>query len=98
MPDALEQTLQKLGVRKTRRHIFLCCDQTVAKCSSQRDSLESWEFLKRRLVDLVEPLSDTQLLELADGIHDMLRQRRSVRSHHAQRMGERTRRLPDLGH
>ena len=52
MPDALEQTLQKLGVRETRRHIFLCCDQTVAKCSSQRDSLESWEFLKRRLVEL----------------------------------------------
>ena len=52
MPDALEPTLQKLGVRKTRRHIFLCCDQTKAKCSSKRDSLESWEFLKRRLVEL----------------------------------------------
>jgi (2Fe-2S) ferredoxin len=52
MPDALEQTLQKLGVRKTRRHIFLCCDQTVAKCSSRGKSLESWEFLKRRLVEL----------------------------------------------
>ena len=52
MSDALEQTLQKLGVRGTRRHIFLCCDQTQAKCSSKEESLESWAFLKRRLVEL----------------------------------------------
>ena len=52
MPDALEQTLQNLGVRQTRRHIFLCCDQTKAKCSSKAESLESWEFLKGRLVEL----------------------------------------------
>ena len=37
------------------------------------------EILKRRLVDLVEPLNDHQLLDLADGIHEMLRQRRAVR-------------------
>ncbi len=52
MPDALERTLQKLGVREMRRHIFLCCDQTKANCSSRKESLESWEFLKRRLVEL----------------------------------------------
>jgi (2Fe-2S) ferredoxin len=52
MTDALEQALEWLGVRETRRHIFLCCDQTVAKCSSREESLESWEFLKRRLVEL----------------------------------------------
>ena len=52
MPDALEWTLEKLGVRETRRHIFLCCDQTKAKCSSREESLESWEFLKRRLIEL----------------------------------------------
>jgi (2Fe-2S) ferredoxin len=52
MPDALEGILQKLGVRETRRHIFLCCDQTEAKCSTREKSLESWEFLKRRLVEL----------------------------------------------
>ena len=44
------------------------------------------EALKRQLVDLVEPLSDGQLLELADGILEMLRQRRMVRRHHAERM------------
>jgi len=52
MPDALERTLEMLGVRETRRHIFLCCDQTQAKCSSREESLESWEFLKRRLIEL----------------------------------------------
>jgi (2Fe-2S) ferredoxin len=52
MPEALKRTLERLGVSKTRRHIFLCCDQTKAKCSSREESLESWEFLKRRLVEL----------------------------------------------
>jgi len=52
MPDSLENTLQTLGVRNTRRHIFLCCDQTKPKCSSREESLESWEFLKRRLDEL----------------------------------------------
>jgi (2Fe-2S) ferredoxin len=52
MPDALEQTLRKLGVRETRRHIFLCCDQTQPKCSRREESLKSWEFLKRRLAEL----------------------------------------------
>jgi len=58
----------------------------------------TFDDLKRRLVDLVEPLNDAQLLELADGIHDMLRQRRSVRRRHAERMDERTRHLAELGH
>ena len=54
------------------------------------------EILKRRLVDLVEPLNDHQLLDLADGIHEMLRQRRAVRQHHAERMNDRVRRAVDL--
>jgi len=52
MPEELERTLEKLGVSATRRHIFLSCDQTVPKCSSREEGLESWEFLKRRLVEL----------------------------------------------
>ena len=54
-------------------------------------SHEGFEALKRQLVDLVEPLTDGQLLELADGIHEMLRRRRMVRQHHAERMNARTR-------
>lgn len=52
---------------------------------------KAMETLKKQLVDLVEPLSDHQLLDLADGIHEMLRQRRIVRQHHAERMSERVR-------
>ena len=50
----------------------------------------AFDALRRELVDLVEPLSDEQLLDLADGIHEMLRQRRAVRNHHRQRMCDRT--------
>jgi (2Fe-2S) ferredoxin len=52
MPDPLEFTIRKIGLRETRRHIFLCCDQTKPKCSDKQASLESWEYLKRRLVEL----------------------------------------------
>jgi (2Fe-2S) ferredoxin len=52
VPDALERTVRQLGLRETRRHIFLCCDQTKPKCSSKQASLESWSFLKRRLEEL----------------------------------------------
>jgi (2Fe-2S) ferredoxin len=56
MPAALENKLEKIaesiGVPKIRRHIFLCCDQTKPKCSDRDKSLESWEYLKRRLKEL----------------------------------------------
>ena len=34
------------------RHIFLCADQTEAKCCDRKAGLESWEFLKKRLKEL----------------------------------------------
>jgi (2Fe-2S) ferredoxin len=52
VPDPLELTLNKLGVREIRRHILLCCDQTKPKCSDREASLESWNYLKTRLVEL----------------------------------------------
>jgi (2Fe-2S) ferredoxin len=48
----LRNTVEQLGIEKIRRHIFLCCDQTKPKCSRVEASLESWEYLKRRLVEL----------------------------------------------
>lgn len=47
----------RLGIPGIRRHIFLCCDQTKPKCCDKDRSLESWEYLKRRLkeLDLVGP-------------------------------------------
>jgi (2Fe-2S) ferredoxin len=41
-----------LGIGRIRRHILLCCDQTKPKCSTREASLESWEYLKRRLAEL----------------------------------------------
>ena len=48
----LEAIAESIGVRKIRRHIFLCCDQTKPRCSEREASLESWEYLKRRLKEL----------------------------------------------
>jgi (2Fe-2S) ferredoxin len=42
----------RLGIDKIRRHIFLCCDQTKPKCCAKAASLESWDYLKKRLVQL----------------------------------------------
>ena len=41
-----------VGVDIARRHIFLCCDQTVPKCCDKERSLLAWGFLKRRLKEL----------------------------------------------
>jgi (2Fe-2S) ferredoxin len=48
----LRRTVEKLGVEKIRRHIFLCADQTEPKCSHKEASLESWAYLKKRLAEL----------------------------------------------
>ena len=48
----LDQYVESLGIEKFRRHIFLCADQTEAKCAPKEQGLESWEFLKRRLKEL----------------------------------------------
>jgi (2Fe-2S) ferredoxin len=51
-PDALRRIAGTVGANASRRHIFLCCDQSKPKCSSREDSLVSWEYLKRRLGEL----------------------------------------------
>ena len=48
----LHEEAARLGIPTIRRHIFLCCDQTKPKCCHKETSLESWEFLKRRLKEL----------------------------------------------
>jgi (2Fe-2S) ferredoxin len=52
MKDELIEKAQSVGADKIKRHIFLCCDQTNPKCSEKEKSLESWDFLKRRLREL----------------------------------------------
>ncbi len=48
----LQRFVADLGVEKFRRHIFLCADQTKPKCSPREASVESWDYLKRRLKEL----------------------------------------------
>ena len=56
VPDELAANLAlqvgALGINAARRHIFLCCDQSKPKCATRAASLESWEYLKRRLREL----------------------------------------------
>ena len=49
---ALSKCVETLGLAKIQRHIFICADQTIANNCSKRASLESWEYLKKRLKEL----------------------------------------------
>ena len=51
-PDRARRKAEAIGIANVKRHIFLCCDQTKPKCCGREASLESWDFLKRRLVEL----------------------------------------------
>ena len=44
--------MEELGMTASRRHIFLCCDQTKPKCCGREKSIEAWDHLKRRLKEL----------------------------------------------
>lgn len=43
---------QSVGADVSRRHIFLCCDQTKPKCSDRERSIAAWNYLKQRLKEL----------------------------------------------
>lgn len=50
--DSQRIIAEKVGVTSAKRHIFICCDQTVPKCCDKELSLESWAYLKKRLREL----------------------------------------------
>lgn len=50
--DPLIISVKSLGLNQIERHIFLCADQTIAKCCSKEASLEAWDYLKKRLKQL----------------------------------------------
>ena len=52
MADELQAAVVTLGLEKFQRHIFLCAEQTEAKCCAREQGIEAWEFLKRRLKEL----------------------------------------------
>ena len=54
-PDLLrrqQRLAEELGLLKSTRHIFLCCDQTKPKCCDKDRANVAWEFLKARLKQL----------------------------------------------
>lgn len=50
--ESFEQRLAKLYLQDIKKHIFLCCDQSLPKCCSKESGLVSWHFLKNRLKEL----------------------------------------------
>jgi (2Fe-2S) ferredoxin len=52
MVESLEKIVDAMGIPVITRHIFLCADQTKPKCCDKALSIESWNYLKRRLKEL----------------------------------------------
>lgn len=52
LDEQRRRAAEAVALGATRRHIFLCCDQTKPKCSDRESSLESWAYLKKRLKEL----------------------------------------------
>jgi len=50
--NKLENIIKKLYLRDINRHIFLCADQSKPLCCTREESLEVWEYLKKRLDEL----------------------------------------------
>lgn len=50
--ELLRMRIETLQLAAVKRHIFLCCDQSVPRCCDKAAGLASWEFLKRRLEEL----------------------------------------------
>ncbi|MCT7948321.1 ferredoxin [Ancylothrix sp. C2] len=49
---SFEACVQSLGLAQIQRHIFICADQTLPKCCDKQASIQSWEYLKKRLKQL----------------------------------------------
>jgi (2Fe-2S) ferredoxin len=52
MDESLKQRAAVLHLAEIKRHIFLCCDQTVPKCCDKTTGLVAWDYLKHRLREL----------------------------------------------
>ena len=48
----LEEIQKQNNLCGIQRHIFLCADQTNAKCCPKTDGLKAWNYLKSRLKEL----------------------------------------------
>ena len=50
--ERLAHLVEKLRIQNSRRHIFLCADQTKPLCATREAGLASWDYLKKRLEEL----------------------------------------------
>ncbi|MCU0492659.1 MAG: (2Fe-2S) ferredoxin domain-containing protein [Chloroflexaceae bacterium] len=50
--EELQKLARQYGVGSYTRHIFLCADQSEAKCCSLEAGHEAWKYLKDRLKQL----------------------------------------------
>lgn len=48
----LSDIAEALSIPRARRHIFLCADQTNAKCAPRSETHELWTHLKARLKEI----------------------------------------------
>lgn len=48
MEDKLRPIVEKLGINRFQRHIFLCVEDQKNKCSDVATAQKSWEYLKQR--------------------------------------------------
>jgi (2Fe-2S) ferredoxin len=51
--EKMQQAAVRLKIGQKGRHIFLCCDPTVPKCCSKDAGLAAWDYLKRRIDELL---------------------------------------------
>jgi (2Fe-2S) ferredoxin len=52
MTESQRKVADTIGVPVARRHIFLCAEQTKAKCCDMERGIVAWEYLKKRLSEL----------------------------------------------
>ena len=52
MSESQQKIATTIGVPVARRHIFLCAEQTTAKCCDRERGIAAWDFLKKRLKEL----------------------------------------------
>ncbi len=50
--ESLANCVQSLGLEQIQRHLFICAAPTFPQCCSTEASLQSWEYLKKRLKQL----------------------------------------------
>ncbi len=50
--QAMIDKCARIGLGVVKRHIFLCCDQSNAKCCQYERGMDSWRYLVKRLQEL----------------------------------------------